>query len=132
MRRQFDLPELDREFLESYGRPWETIVMENNARWLLIHQFPVPPGYNVTEAIAAFLIEQNYPSTQIDMVYFYPALSRQDGRTINNLSGQAVDGKDFQRWSRHRSDANKWRPDEDYVGSQVTLVEHWLRREFGK
>lgn len=131
MRRQFELPEIDREYLEASGRSWETIV-EGKVRWLLIHQFPITSGYNVTEAIAAFQIEQNYPSTEIDMVYFYPPLARQDGRTINNLSEQSLDEKRFQRWSRHRTQQNKWKPDEDYLGTHVALVTDWLSREFGR
>lgn len=131
MRLEFELCQLDREFLECFARPWEALMVEK-ARWLLIHQYPIPSGYNVTEAIAAFLLEQNYPTTQIDMVYFYPALSRKDGRSINNLSSQSLDGKEFQRWSRHRTPQNPWRPDEDYLGTHATLVDDWLRREFGR
>lgn len=131
MRREFELPEIDREFLESFGRSWETIKT-GNGRWLLIHQFPIFSGYNVSEAIAALLIEQNYPDTQLDMVYFFPALSRQDGRSINNLSGHPIDGKDFQRWSRHRTDKNPWRSGEDYLGTHIALVTEWLSREFRK
>lgn len=131
MRRAFELPEADREFLAAYGRPWESII-EGAARWLLLHEFAVPPGYNHSAVMAAFQIEQNYPDTQLDMVWFFPHLARSDGKGINNLSSQNVDGKDFQRWSRHRTETNKWRVGEDYLGTHVPLVIDWLSREFGR
>lgn len=131
MRCEFELPEVDREFLAAFGRPWETIK-DGATRWLLIHEFLVPPGYNHSQASAAFHIEQAYPDTQLDMVWFFPALGRSDGKGINNLSNQRIDGKEFQRWSRHRTEQNKWRAGEDYLGTHVALVEDWLRREFGR
>lgn len=130
MRRQFELPEVDREFLDNFGRPWETIT--NGGRWLLVHDFPIPHGYNVATAIAAFLIEQNYPDTQLDMVYFFPQLIRGDGKSINNLSTQSIDDKSFQRWSRHRTPQNPWRAGEDYIATHLALVSDWLQREFGR
>ena len=44
LRRQFDLLPIDREFLDEYGLPWETIV--DGSQWVLIHDFPTPSGYN--------------------------------------------------------------------------------------
>lgn len=131
MRREFELPEVDREFLAAFGRPWETIKSDP-ARWLLVHEFLVPVGYNHSKASAAFLIEQSYPDTQLDMVWFHPALTRSDGKGINNMSNQTIDGKEFQRWSRHRTEQNKWRPGEDYLGTHIAIVEDWLQREFGR
>lgn len=131
MRREFELPEADLEFLASWGRPWETIK-DGNARFLLMHDFPLPAGYNVASAIAAFEIESQYPDTQLDMVYFHPGLSRTDGGKINNLSTRQIDGKEFQRWSRHRTAQNAWRAGEDYLGTHVALVQDWLQREFGR
>jgi len=129
MRREFELPEADREFLAAYGRPWETIV-QGSSRWLLIQEFRAPPGYDHSVVTAAFQIEQNYPDTQLDMVWFYPHLSRSDGKEIKNLSKHQVDGKEFQRWSRHRTEQNKWRSGEDYLGTHLALVDEWLLREF--
>lgn len=129
MRREFDLPEADRDHLDARGTPWETIV-EQGVHWLLLHEFEIPPGYNHGRAIAALRIEDGYPSTQIDMVYFEPQLARSDGRTINNLSHQRIDGRQFQRWSRHRTKANAWREGIDDVSAHLLLVRQWLKREF--
>ena len=65
----------------------------------------------------------------LDMVYFDPWLSRQDGKPIGaaNVS-QALDGKSYQRWSRHRTGQNPWKPGEDSIGTHIFLIEDWLQR----
>lgn len=131
MRRQFLLPESDAEHLEAHGLRWETVV-EPGWRWLFVHGFPVPAGYNVSSVTAAVSISPGYPDAPLDMVYFYPALVRADGRAIGALSPQAIDGKTFQRWSRHRTGANPWRPGVDDLSTHLVLVQHWLEREFLK
>lgn len=128
MRRQFELPGNDREFLEARGLPWETII-DSNHKWLLLHGFPLPNGYAQTEVTVALMISGSYPDAQIDMVYFYPALVRFDGRPINALSSHNIEGTTYQRWSRHRTPQNPWRPGEDDVSSHLTLVEGWLEKE---
>ncbi|MGE3467036.1 MAG: E2/UBC family protein [Pyrinomonadaceae bacterium] len=131
MRRQFDLPPDDGKFLDDYELPWETIV--DGSRWVLIHDFPVPAGYNHAKVTAAIRIETGYPAAALDMVYFFPGLHRKDGRPIGNADvQQTLDGKTFQRWSRHRTDKNPWRPNQDNIGNHIFLIEDWLEREFEK
>jgi hypothetical protein len=128
-RRQFDLLPEDQKFLEDYGLPWETIV--DGSHWVLIHDFPVPSGYDHPKVVAAMRMETGYPNTALDMVYFFPSLSRKDGKKINAAdSPQQLDGKRFQRWSRHRTSQNPWRIGQDNLGSHIFLVEDWLEREF--
>lgn len=127
MRREFDLPEADREFLDARGRLWETIV--NGQRWLLVGDYEVCPGYNRSQVLVALAIEPTYPDGPLDMAYFFPALSLLDGRGIKALTDQAIDGKTFQRWSRHRTPQNPWRPDVDCVATHLIQVGEWLRRE---
>jgi hypothetical protein len=129
MRRQFLLPQRDREYLDSRGLPWETII-DAGGQWLLVHDFPVTAaGYNAETVTAALMIAPGYPDAQIDMVYFYPPLARADGRAINTLANQPLDGKIYQRWSRHRTGQNPWRPGEDDVSTHLLLVEGWLEKE---
>jgi hypothetical protein len=67
------------------------------------------------------------------MVYFFPALARRDGRPIGATQAmQPLDGKSFQRWSRHRTQQNPWKPGRDNLGAHIILVEDWLAREFEK
>ena len=126
MRREFRLPEEDEEDLNARGLPWETIL-EGGSRWLLINDYKLPPGYDRATVSVALLIPPGYPDTQIDMVYFFPGLS--NGRFINALSAQAIDGKAWQRWSRHRTAQNPWRPGLDGVSTHLGCVDDWLARE---
>jgi hypothetical protein len=67
------------------------------------------------------------------MVYFYPALARTDGIRIGATETvQLIDGKGFQRWSRHRTPQNPWRVGHDNLGTHIILIEDWLEREFKK
>ncbi len=111
--------------------PWETIV--DGSQWVLIHQFPVPPGYNHATVTAAIRIETGYPNTQLDMVYFFPALTRKNGMPLPATEAQQpLDGKSYQRWSRHRTPANPWKPGQDHIATHVILIEDWLDREIEK
>lgn len=129
MRREFKMPDSDQRFLDERGRPWEAIV-DGVGRWILLHEFPVPAGYGHREVSAAFRIEPAYPDAQIDMVYFNPHLSRTDGGVIGGLTSQPIDGAAWQRWSRHRTSSNPWRPGIDDLAAHVALVGYWLEREF--
>lgn len=131
MRREFYLPENDIFHLDNMAYAWETIV-ENNMQWLLIHNFPVVEGYNFDQVTVALKIETGYPQMQLDMAYFYPNLSRLDGTAINALCQQDLDGKSFQRWSRHRTAVNPWRPSVDDVSTHLALVSYWFEEEFIK
>lgn len=131
MRRQILLPETDREHLQSRGLEWETVT-GSGVEWLLLHAFPVPDGYNHRAVTAAVMISAGYPDAPLDMIYFHPPLSRNDGHPIGALSQQVIDGKGFQRWSRHRTGQNPWRPGVDDLAAHLALVEHWLERELNK
>ncbi|HAS90146.1 MAG TPA: hypothetical protein DCS48_12705 [Desulfovibrio sp.] len=129
MRVDFELLEADKLFLNEYGLPWEAI--NDGSSWILIHNFPTGSGYNHSHVTAAVRMETGYPNAQLDMVYFYPPLARVDGVAINATQvTQEIDGKGYQRWSRHRTCQNPWRPGVDNLESHVTLVEDWLEREF--
>jgi len=131
MKRDFFLPEGDQQFLESLHLPWETVKDGNNS-WLIIHDYPVPEGYNVSNVSVALLIPPGYSTAQIDMAFFHPHLSRKDGKKIGALAFQAIKGIQYQRWSRHRTGANPWRPGIDDVSTHFQLVNYWFDRELKK
>lgn len=128
MRRDFILPEEDVEYLDATGLSWETVA--SNGNWVIVHNLVIPEGYNVDQTSVALRIDPGYPTSQIDMAYFYPHLSRKDGKPIGALAMMSFDGKHWQRWSRHRTPANPWRPEVDNIGTHMLLVSHWLEREF--
>ena len=51
------------------------------------------------------------------------------GKAIQALSPENFDGKTWQRWSRHRTQVNLWRPGVDGLATQYALVQEWLERE---
>jgi hypothetical protein len=131
LRRQFDLLPEDESFLKEYGLPWETIV--DGSPWVLIHDFPTHEGYNHPRATVAIRLETGYPTSPLDMAYFCPALARMDSKPIGATNAeQQLDGKSYQRWSRHRTAQNPWKAGQDGLGSHVILIEDWLEREFRK
>lgn len=127
-RKDYALPEADTDFLNSLGLVWETL-RDGGAQWLLIRDFPIPVGYNTVAVDIALMIDAGYPHTQIDMVYFSPALSITAGKNIAALSSQTLEGKMYQRWSRHRTAENPWRPGLDDISTHLSQVTHWLNIE---
>lgn len=131
MRWAFQLAEEDEECLAALGLKWEAII-ENGTKWLVFPEYPIPEGYNHRVAAAALRIKPSYPDDDIDMVYFHPALALTSGNAIGQLSPLALDGKQYQQWSRHRTAANPWRPGLDNVCTHLLQVTTWLERELKK
>jgi hypothetical protein len=128
MRREFHLPEDDVDHLDSLGLNWETLRAPNG-QWLLLHGFLFPKGYNHPSGSVAIQIPCNYPVAGLDMAYFFPRLQRTDGNAIRQTQCEMqVDGKNWQRWSRHYS----WVPGQHNLGTHILLVRHWLEHGVGK
>lgn len=130
MRRDFTPYSEDLEYLEDRGCPWEA-VRERNQCWYILHQYAPPEGYAPERVSAAFRLPGTYPSTQIDMVYFLPHLTRLDGVTPVRLTNQPFDGKQWQQWSRHRPSANDWQDGVDYLATHIHYIEMKMRSEVG-
>src|SRR5688572_26257689 len=131
MRRDFTLPDPDSEFLDALGLPWEA-VSEGKINWILVHEVPVPDGYTTSTVSVALWIQPGYPVVQIDMAYFYPHLQLASRAPIAAITFQQVGDKLFQRWSRHRTASNPWRPGVDGVSTHLSCVRFWLERELRK
>ena len=127
-RREFTLSQSDLDWLAETGLRYE-LVVENNVLRVVLYSFPVPPGYIHNQVDVNVRIDTGYPDTQIDMVYVHPPLTRADGRSIGALSHENFDNKSWQRWSRHRTPANPWRPGIDNLSTHFGLVEDWFSRE---
>ncbi|NDE90132.1 MAG: hypothetical protein EB059_03200 [Alphaproteobacteria bacterium] len=128
-RRNAPVSEQDRLFLEGYGLQWETLV--DGSPWIIIYNFPLPSGYNHAHVTVAIRLEQGYPLTGLDMMYVFPALIRLDGKPIVQTETlQMIDGRQFQRWSRHRTGDNPWIPGQDSLETHIYLVEEFFQAEF--
>ena len=132
LRRDFDLLPEDRQFLDDYGLDWETVV--DGSQWVLIHRFSSQhEGYAHSHVTVAIRLETGYPNTALDMVYVHPPLVRKDGQPIGATDArQVIAGESYQRWSRHRTAQNPWRPGQDGISTHVFLIEDWFFREFEK
>lgn len=130
-RLQFKLLPPDLAFLNGLGLRWEA-VLDGQVMCVLIYDWPLPPGYNVAVADVHVRMTEGYPDVQIDMAYFAPALARRDGRGINRLSSLQFDGRQWQRWSRHRTANSPWRIGEDDLSTHMQYVYAWLAAELQK
>jgi Prokaryotic E2 family E/Multiubiquitin len=128
-RQQFKLPEEDVAQLQAGASDWETVP----GNWLLVHGFPVPDGYNTRSVSVALQIPAGYPTAALDMAYFHPSLQLSNGRPIPAVSsGQIIEGKNWQRWSRHYTPQHPWLPGEYSVATHLSLVQIWLERELAR
>lgn len=124
VRRQFLLPSDDQEYLDNAFSGWEAV----EGRWVLLHDFPIRSGFTVQNVTAAIQIPTTYPTTPLDMVFFHPAVLRADGVAIRATDcTQVIDGKEFQRWSRHYRPGS-WHPNEDNLATHVLAIHDWLDR----
>lgn len=128
-RREFALLPNDETFLETLTYNWEAI-MDGARRWLIIHGYVVPVGYNVPSCNLALEIPQTYPAAQLDMFYCDPPLALDNGTCPAATDvRQDISGVSFQRWSRHRNSAHQWSPAHDNVSTHLGLVDEALGRE---
>lgn len=132
LRYHFDLPEEDTEFLDALALPWEAVAEGKNQFVVIYGYDKIPDGYNQKSVVMHVRLGNTYPDTQIDMVYFNPALSRKDGKPIKAIANQSFDGKIWQRWSRHRTVSNPWRIGIDNLSTHIALVGEWLVQELQK
>ena len=131
-RRDFDLPQDDLDWLQqAYGEKFE-LVAEGNVLRVVLYGFPVPAGYDRREVDVNVRIESGYPDSQIDMVYVNPPLALTSGKAVEATAENRFDGKQWQRWSRHRTAENPWRPGIDNLATHFALVGHWFEREVSK
>lgn len=128
LKRHFPLLASDELFLDGARLRWETTI-DSGRRWLLLHDYSLPPGYQTTHITLAIEIPLLYPSAELDMFYCFPSLVLSNGSAILQTEyQQPIFGDVFQRWSRHRNGA-VWSPDDDCVMTHLGLVEESLLRE---
>ncbi len=131
LRREFALLPKDEAFLTAVGYHWETFT-DSGRRWLVIDDYPLPEGYNVSVCRLALEIPQTYPAAQIDMFYCDPPLELHSGAAPDQTTvRQVIAGVSFQRWSRHRNSSSQWSSVRDNVSTHLGLVDEALGREVG-
>ncbi len=128
-QRAFALLPADEAGLAERGLTWSTSV-DQGRRWLVLHDVVLPAGFDTAAATIAMEVPPSYPAGEIDMFYVHPHLARLDGVTIPQTQiAQPIDGRSFQRWSRHRGALAPWRPGRDSVLTHLALIDASLARE---
>lgn len=126
--RQFQLPEEDAELLDSTGLQWETVRDGDN--WLIVHEIPMPDAFVARKTSVAIRVPSGYPTTALDMGYFFPPIQRVDGQVIPATQARVtIQGNSWQQWSRHYTSANPWVAGKYNVFTHYQLTQAWLDRE---
>lgn len=128
-RRVFNVLPADVAYLERLGLRWETCMGTDGLRYLLIHDYELPSGYNRRHIQLALQVLPGYPAEGLDSFYVYPPVALSSGILPPNVQLTAqIDGLGFQGWSRHRT-TTPWNPHADNLISQMALVEGCLHKE---
>ncbi len=131
LRSDFQLGEHDSDYLTKRGLTWDTLI-HGASRWVILRNFPLPEGYTVSHADIAVQIPATYPMAALDMFYCYPYLQLKSRRTIPQTTArQSIDGKSYQRWSRHRQGETIWNPNTDSLITHIAIIDESLSREVG-
>lgn len=124
-RRDFTLLPKDEAHLERLGIAWECAT-EGARRWLILPDYPLPPGYTSSVVDVAIEIPSAYPGAQLDMFYCYPPLALVAGRSIPQTQHvESIFARAYQRWSRHR----EWDCARDSLATHLALVDGSILRE---
>lgn len=126
-RREFSLLAADAGFLDRRGLHWQTV--NSDGQWLIVSDYPLPLGYNAPTCTLAVLIPPSYPTAALDMFFCHPPLTINGSVPPQTEHHQAIDGRNFQRWSRHRGGASPWTPGVDNLTTHFALIDEALARE---
>lgn len=121
------LPAIDLTFLETKNLG-QVVSLEAGMVCILLPNFPLPAGFNVSQADLLLRLSPGYPDVPPDMWWFSPAVYRANGSRIE--ATESVEhhlGRKWQRWSRHL-DPKCWMAGVDSLESYFALIASELRR----
>lgn len=125
------LPPDDTKYLASRAEEC-TIHPESGLTCIVLHDFPLPPGYQSAKADLLLRLSAGYPDVAPDMWWFDPPVLRADGAEIPQTNVIEVYlGRSWQRWSRHLQ-SGQWQSGVDSVESFLALVRSELFRHAAK
>ncbi len=115
------LAEDDTNFLQSRGLTFRTHA-EGEVVNLVISDYGLPPGYDVTHADLLIRLPNGFPDARPDMFWLSPAVAYQAGAMPPGSEQREVYvERTWQRWSRHLNE-NDWRPGIDNLQSYLRFV----------
>jgi hypothetical protein len=102
------LPADDVAFLEAKGYAFEATA-EGGFTCLVIHGYPLPPGYRPQRADLLLRLPGGWPDAAPDMFWMDPPVTYTDGRSpLQTQRSEQYLGRTWQRFSRHLP-AGAWR-----------------------
>lgn len=115
------LPAHDMDYLKEIY-PGASVTAEAGMVCVLLPAFPLPQGFDRSEADLLVRLATGYPDVAPDMWWFDPPVKRTDGATIpatDSYEGHL--GRQWQRWSRHLQ-PGQWHSGIDCLESYIALV----------
>lgn len=113
------LSESDLHYLDVKGFKYE-VSAQGNEIHLVIRQFELPGHYVPKQCDLLLRLPPGYPNTNPDMFWTTPGIHLADGRPpVAAEVIELLDGKQWQRWSRHN---NAWRPGVDDIQTKLRAV----------
>ena len=120
------LPELDIAFLEERGIE-HVVAVESGMTCVVVPRWPLPKGFNRTEADLLVRLRPGYPDLAPDMWWFAPPVHKADGQSLPRTDVyEEYLGRKWQRWSRHFN-RNQWKAGIDCLESYLALIRQELK-----
>lgn len=122
------LREQDRDHLEQLGLPFEAKV-ENGWLCVVIHEWPLPSGYNPSKTDLLLRLPPGFPDARPDMYWCDPPVTLAATGTYPLAAGQFEQylGRRWQRFSRHLNPGH-WIAGRDSIKSYLALIRGDLAR----
>jgi hypothetical protein len=121
------LPDSDITYLNERGITYQ-LASEANMTCVTIPAWPLPAGYNRTDADLLLRLSAGYPDIPPDMWWFDPAVTLSNGQMIQATElTEPYLGRIWQRWSRHFN-AGQWQSGIDGLESYLALIRAELHR----
>jgi hypothetical protein len=113
------LPTVDEAYLQQKALKYVEVI-EDGALCIVIHEYPLPPGYDRATTDLLLRLPAGYPDAQPDMFWCDPPIH------LAELIETHL-GRQWQRFSRHLS-PGVWTPGVDSLGTFLTLIGAELAR----
>jgi len=125
------LPTEDVETLTARGLKAGAKIVGNEI-FLVIESYPVPEGYDHDTTNVLLRLPRQWPDGRPDMFWTEPHLKVVATSNWPNASGHLMnlDGRQWQRWSRHYKD--RWKPGIDRLVNLLTIVRREMNKDVGR
>lgn len=121
------LPDHDVDFLKERGVT-HNISVESGVTCVVIPKWPLPRGFNRSEADLLVRLRPGYPDLPPDMWWFAPSVLKANGQLLPATGVyEMYIGREWQRWSRHFN-RGQWRTGIDSLESYLALIRQDLER----